>query len=62
MTVTIGRFWRLPNPEYSRPHRWYLGIEFISVGVVIRARGAASISMGRTSHETHDEMCRARMR
>jgi hypothetical protein len=25
---------------------------------VIRARGAASISMGRTPHEVRDEMCR----
>jgi len=29
------------------------------VRAVILARGAASISMGRTPHEMHDELCRA---
>jgi hypothetical protein len=30
------------------------------LGVVIRAKGAPSISMGRTPHEMRDEMCRLR--
>jgi hypothetical protein len=48
-----------PGREYSRPLRWYFGPEWTTVLVVIQFRGAASISMGRTSHEVRDEMCRA---
>jgi len=47
-------------PIYSRPQRWYLGADPGIVDPVIRARGAASISMGRTPHEMYDEMCSAR--
>jgi hypothetical protein len=38
---------------------WYFPPEWATLEVVIRFRGAASISMGRTSHEVHDEMCPA---
>ena len=42
--------------------RWHLARKWATVSVVIQFRGAASISMGRTSHETHDEMCPTRVR
>jgi hypothetical protein len=29
------------------------------VSMILRDTGAASISMGRTPHEMHDELCRA---
>jgi hypothetical protein len=56
-----GRFGGEPGGFRAkiRPPRWYLAGEFITVKVVIRVRGAASIFMGRTPHEMHDELCRA---
>jgi hypothetical protein len=42
-----------------RPICWQFGSGLPTMALVIRARGAASISMGRTPHELTDEMCRA---
>jgi hypothetical protein len=41
--------------KYSRLAYWYLAPQLGSVLAVIRQRGANSISIGRTSHEMHDE-------
>ena len=43
----------------TRPSRWQFAPGRPTLTCVIRARGAASISMGRTPHEVTDEMCRA---
>ncbi len=44
--------------KYSRPIDWHFATTLVRVIDVIRARGAASIHMGRTPHEMHDELCR----
>ena len=44
----------------SRLIYWYFGAPPATMGPVIRANGAPSISMGRTPHEVRDEMCPAR--
>jgi len=65
LTPPFSPFWRLicaPKAQVRRqneirPGRWYFGVRFVTLAVVIRLRGAASIAMGRTPHEMHDEMC-----
>jgi hypothetical protein len=54
---------RLPAEAKIRPRHWHFGPRFITLSVMIlRDRGAASISTGRTPHEVRDERCRAAAR
>jgi hypothetical protein len=58
--VTTGGFRR--GEHEIRLTYWHFRAELFSVTVMIRARGAASIFMGRTPHEVRDELCRAAAR